>query len=61
MPLCHENVIEALSGLNTKAMMGTPYPKHHYKDFYFDDFERLGRLRLRTRIFQVAGGVERVF
>ena len=61
MPLCHRNIIDALSGLDTKAMMGKPYPKHHYKDVYFDDFERLGLLDAKNQNIQIAGGIERVF
>ena len=61
MPLCQENVIDALSGLDTKAMMGKPYPKHHYKDVYFDDFEQLGLLDAKNQNIQIAGGIERVF
>ena len=61
MPLCQANVIDALSGLDTSAMMGKPYPKHHYKDVYFDDFERLGLVKAKNQNLQVAGGIERVF
>jgi DNA (cytosine-5)-methyltransferase 1 len=61
MPLCHRNVVDALSGLNLKEMMGSPYPKHHYKDLYFDDFSKLGLLGVESRNLQAAGDIERVF
>ncbi len=52
MPLCHENVIDSLAGLDTKAMMGKPYPKHHYKDLYFDDFESSGCWEWEIKIYR---------
>ncbi len=61
MPLCHKNLISALSGLTTKEMMGRPYPKHHYKDIYYDDFVAIDTLKGRSGSLQVNGQIEQLF
>lgn len=61
MPLCNQNMISALSGLTTKEMMGRPYPKHHYKDIYYDDFVEIGTLKGRSGSLQVNGHIEQLF
>lgn len=61
MPLCHDNMISALSNLSTKDMMGKPYPKHHYKDIYYDDFVAIGTLKGRSGSLQVNGQIEQLF
>jgi len=58
MPLCQLSIIEAMNGLRTSQMMGRPYPKHHYKDIFYDDFEALNLLKIKNRSLQVSGGIE---
>jgi len=61
MPLCQKEIISILSGLTTKEMMGAPYPKHHYKDLYFKNFQNLGLLKRKNCNLQVGGQIEKIF
>jgi DNA-cytosine methyltransferase len=61
MPLFQESVIDCLEQLTPKELWGTSYQKQCYKDLYFDDFERLGMLRVRNKSLQIAANVEAIF
>jgi Asparagine synthase len=60
-PLGQQPMIDALYGLTVKETMGKPYPKHLYKDIYFDDFARLGLLGAESQSLQATGNIEGAF
>jgi len=45
-------IIRQLHGLKRKDMTGKPYKKHHWKDCFYEDFDRLGLLATENRYLQ---------
>ena len=60
-PLNQRLIKEILFGLATKEVMN-PYHKHHWKDLFHAEFDRLGLLNVgRTLGLQTGGGIEEFF
>lgn len=45
-------IIRQLHGLKRRDMTGKPYKKHHWKDCFYEDFDRLGLLATENRYLQ---------
>jgi DNA-cytosine methyltransferase len=60
-PLNQRSVKEILTGLTTKQV-NDPYHKHHWKDLFQSDFNRLGLLKTGITLgLQTGGGIEDFF
>lgn len=60
-PLGSRDIAQTLSGL-TLQEMNKPYPKHHWKDLYKEDFDKVGLTENVASIgLQTGGGIENFF